>query len=223
MKDRILIVGDTHMPWVCHKTLDKIYRLTQYLNPTIIVQIGDLYDAFSFSRYPKSPNLMTPAQEIEKGYSEASKFWQRIRKTCPKAKCFQLIGNHDERPKKILMSLAPELETLMSFMNLFEFDGVEVSNSERDELIIGDILFQHGYRKLGDHVRHNLINTVCGHSHHGGVVYMRHGRKTLWELNAGFCGLESSPVMSYTKQKRISTYTLGCGYVDHLGPRFISL
>lgn len=107
---------------------------------------------------------------------------------------------------------------------LFSFKGVTTQPSERDELILEGILFMHGFRsKLGDHVYHNQLSTVVGHSHQGGCAYVRKGNKTLWELNCGFIGDPDSVPMSYTRQRTISRWTQGYGIIDKFGPRFVPL
>ena len=111
----------------------------------------------------------------------------------------------------------------LDLRSLYDFPGVEMSKSERDELFIDKICFMHGFRtKLGDHARHNGCNTVTGHSHRGGVVYMRLGKKTIWEANAGTICDEASEPLSYTRQSKLSTVTQGCTLIDHLGARFVA-
>ncbi len=111
----------------------------------------------------------------------------------------------------------------MAAKGLWEFDGVTTMGSERDELIIDGILYMHGFRKHGDHVKYNLMSTVCGHSHTGGVVFHPIKGKTLFELNAGYLGDPKSAALSYTRQSKISKWTLGLGYIDDYGPRFVPL
>lgn len=222
MSQSILVLGDLHAPFVHAKSLARAIKLASLIKPKIIVQIGDLYDLYAFSKYPRSLDLMTPKQEINEGLEVTCRMWRELRKASPKSKCFQMIGNHDSRPVKRLIEKTPELERFLDLSSLYDFPNVTMVPSERDELIIGDILFMHGFRsKLGDHARHNGKNTVCGHSHRGGVVYHRLGDKTLWELNAGFLANEKSYALSYTRQAKISTWTQGVGLIDELGPRFI--
>lgn len=220
MKKRILVIGDCHFPFASSK-LSRLYDVAESLEPTHIVQVGDLYDMFSFSKYPRTQNVMTPKQELERGMKMARTMWAKLTFILPDAKCYQLLGNHDIRPLKRVIESAPEAETLLDFSSLFRFDGVTTMKSDRDELIIDDILFMHGYRRHGDHMKHNNMTTVCGHSHHGGVVFSRHGKKIIYELNAGFLAEESSKPLSYGQQRKISRWTLGCGFIDEWGPRFI--
>lgn len=220
MQKTILAIGDVHAPFTNTISLRRIEHLAKQLKPTVIIQIGDLLDLFSFSKYPRTHNLMTPKQELESGQKMAQQMWENLKKASPLSKCIQLIGNHDERPKKKLMQFVPEFESLFNLKPLFSFPKVETLDSEREHVIIDDIHFMHGFRPFGEHVRHNLRSTVCGHSHTGGVKFMRLGDKTLFELNCGFIAKENSPALGYTRTK-ISKWTQGVGYIDALGPRFI--
>lgn len=222
--NRILVIGDCHFPWANPKTLNGIYNYIQYVSPTIIVQIGDLYDFFSFSKFPKTADVITPKEELAQGYGDAFVMWEKIRKFAPRAKLLQLKGNHDSRPLKRIIERFPEASSLLDLGHLFDFPKVQVCDSERDEVIIDKILFMHGFRaRLGDHALHNGMCTVVGHSHLGGVIYHRLGDRTIWELNAGFCADEAVEPLSYTRQRRISKWTQGFGYIDNYGPRFIPL
>lgn len=222
-KPRILIAGDCHFPWASRPGLKKFYDLAKALDPTHIIQIGDLFDCYSFSRFPRSLNVMTPKQEIEQARSDAMQFWLTLRAIAPKAKKHQLLGNHDSRIDKQIISMFPAGESLISPWSMFEFKGVITQESERDELFIEDICFQHGFRsRLGDHARHNSMSTVTGHSHRGGCVFFRLGDKTIYEINAGHLADERANALSYTRQRLISSWTIGAGVIDEFGPRFIS-
>lgn len=158
------------------------------------------------------------------GRQMAEHMWAKIRKDCPHAECYQLKGNHDSRPLDRTLEKYPEIEALLDIQALWEFPGVTTQRSERDELIINDIVFMHGYRsKLGDHARHNQKNTVCGHSHRGGVWNGRLGDQVVWELNAGHISDPTSIPLSYSKQRKISNTVAGFGLIDRYGPRFVAL
>ncbi len=165
---------------------------------------------------------MTPIQEIKAGTKGAEEMWAEIRAAAGRGvECFQLMGNHDSRLAKRIAEAMPEFEGLPR--GLWDFHGVTTMDSERDELIIENVLYMHGYRKFGDHVKYNLMSTVCGHSHTGGVIYHPIKGRTLFELNAGYLGNPQSAAMSYTRQSKISKWTLGLGVIDQYGPRFIPL
>jgi hypothetical protein len=220
----VLAIGDAHCPWMLFRSLDAICAAIKSIRPDIVLQLGDLYDFFSWTRFPRTHNLLTPVQEAKQGRKQAEHMWNRVRKAHPKAKRFQLRGNHDDRPYKRILEAAPEFEELLALDPYFKFDGVETQPSSRDELVIQGVCYMHGFRsKLGDHARHNRMSTVCGHSHKGGVVTMRLGKKTLWECNAGFIANPFSRPLSYGMQRKFNDQTQGFAVIDARGPRFVPL
>jgi hypothetical protein len=180
---------------------------------------------FSYSSFARSLNIYTPAEECKRGRRDLELFWKEIRQASPRADCWMLRGNHDQRLMKRVMEKLPEAEHFFKngINSLWEFDGVETFSSDREELILDGVVYMHGFRKHGEHMIHNQMSTVCGHLHRGGVVYSRLGNKTIFELNAGFAADESSVPMSYSKQLRFSKHTQGVGVIDYYGPRFIPL
>lgn len=218
-----IAIGDTHFPFTIWKTVERIITAVEQLNPVHVVQLGDLYDMYSFAKFPRSHNVYTPVQELENGRRLAEGFWDRVKKAAPKAKLWQVKGNHDARPFKRIIELCPEIEGNLTLDKLWKFDGVETLKDDRDDLIIDKVVYMHGFRSHGAHVIHNGMSTVCGHLHRGGVVYVRRGKESLWELNAGFCGNPHSTPLGYTPQRRLSTWTQGFGVIDEMGPRFVPL
>lgn len=222
---RTLAIGDVHLPFANRRAILNVLKLARRLKPTRILQLGDLFDLYSFSRFARSPNLMTPAQEVRRGRQQAEELWAELRRASgSKVECFQLIGNHDERIAKRAAEAVPELERFLSHVaHLWQFDGVTTQPSERHELILDGVVYMHGHRRHGEHVRYNLMSTVVGHSHVGGVVFHRQRNKTLFELNAGYLGSSSALPMSYGRQKQFSRWTTGVGLIGDDGPRFIPL
>jgi predicted MPP superfamily phosphohydrolase len=220
---KIVVVGDMHCPFENKPVLKKIYKIIEKEQPDAVVQIGDLYDLYQFSRYPKRLN-MTPEDEVKAGRKAAEKFWNQVQKAAPLADCFQLIGNHDIRPYKTLLNKAPELEMFVaSYKDLFEFEGVKTMDSSKSMLELGDATYHHGYRTgIGYHMVANLCNMVVGHSHLGGVVYRNFGERVLWELNVGHAADTKAFVFDYGEQT-FKNWTSGVGIVDDMGPRFIPL
>jgi UDP-2,3-diacylglucosamine pyrophosphatase LpxH len=228
MTVKVVAIGDCHFPFVNKKSLRTIYTAIEELQPTYVVQLGDLYDQFCSSRFPRSISYITPEAEYLNGHKLAMEFWRKIREVAPKAKCHQIIGNHDERAKKKILQVAPDLEPFLDVERLYQFEGVKTQPSEREGLILDGVLYMHGYlSRLGDHARHAGMPVVCGHTHRGGTSYFRQGPKTLWELNCGFVGDTSSRPLSYGRQRYIATTTQGFGIIERIGksitPIFVPL
>lgn len=214
------VLGDTHHPFVDRKALDFAID-TLHKDATHVVQIGDLYDAYGASRFPRSLDIMTPAQEIEEGRLSACEMWERVKDRCPYAQKVQLMGNHDERPFKRVVEKLPEVMTLVapSFRALYEFEGVTTIHDPSADFETHGIVFTHGYlSRFGEHARRANMPVVRGHSHKGGVTWLREG---LWELDVGFLGDPRAPVFGYAAWKRSYQMTRGKGVIDEYGPRFV--
>ena len=195
------------------------------IKPTHIVQIGDLFDFYSYSRFPSSLNVSTPHREVREGRWMAERMWADLQTAAPFAKCFQSLGNHEERPWKLMLRSAPALEELLKqpLLDLLKFPNVTTMTSPLDELDINGIRFIHGWScSPAFHVRYFLRNVVHGHTHHGGVNYLRANGKTLWELDCGVMADFMARPMIY-RSTMTSKWTAGFGLIDEYGPRFCPL
>jgi predicted phosphodiesterase len=223
---RCLFVPDTHFPFAHQKTLEAIYKFAEREKPEVVVQLGDLFDMYSHAKFPRTHNQFTPREEHKSARAQAEVFWSEIKKATPQSKCYQIVGNHDVRPLKRILEVYPEAEDWVQkmFADMMSFDGVETILDSRQELMLpGDVMVVHGYKsKIGEHRDHALYNAVCGHQHTGGVVYRQIRGRVLWELNAGLAGDPEAKGLTYGAQK-INSWTLGFGFLDEYGPRFIPL
>lgn len=224
-KDHIttLVIGDTHFPFASERVLKAIYDWALKNKPKRIVQIGDLYDCYAWSRFPKSINIYTPKEEQDLGRRHAEAMWLELKRASPEADCIQLKGNHDIRPMKQTLAHLPALEQVVGryLDEIMSFPGVTTITDERQEFIVDDIAFIHGYLSgNGRHRDYMKMNAVCGHTHLGGVTFRRCRGETLWELNAGLVGDPETKALSYTAQK-IVNWTPGFGVIWPSGPQFI--
>jgi hypothetical protein len=222
---KIAILGDLHEPFGSDHVKAEFVLFCQKVQPDYIIQMGDLLDMYSHTKFPKSHNVFTPKDEEAAAIKNAKELWTNLRKAAPNAKCVGLLGNHDVRPLKRTLESLPQVEHWIQkyFNELFQFDGVEMILDPRQEYIIADIAFIHGYlNQLGAHRDFMLMNTVRGHDHVGGVVFRQIHGKTLWELDAGLAGDYNAKGFTYTPQK-MTKQTNGFASIDEYGPRFIPL
>lgn len=220
---KVIAVGDFHGPWQSRRTVRAVIQAIGEEKPDVIVQMGDLYDLFSFTRFPRTYNIYPPEQELKLGRQAAEQFWASAKRASPKAKCFQLWGNHDDRAVKRALDKAPELEYFakLGMASLMNFDGVELVADSREELIIDGVAYMHGYRLgLGAHARFNLCRSVTAHTHYGCVIPVKLEKQIIWELNVGYVGDRFAVPMSHAMQRRFSRWTTGYGKVDDKGPIF---
>lgn len=191
--------------------------------PDVIVQVGDLRDWYSASRFSRKVNLFTPKEEDTQATYYSDLLWETLNRWLPDAEKYQLLGNHCVRPIKRISELAPEFEDdyIPLLHERYTFDGVKTIYDPREELDLGGVRYIHGYlSKLGDHARFNQMPVVCGHSHQGGVVFIPQKDKVSFELNAGYLADPFHPALSYTMQKRATKWTHGFATIDTDGPRF---
>lgn len=219
----MLFIGDTHFPFAHQPTLEKIYRFAEKEKPEYIIQLGDLQDQFSHSRFPASKNFYKPDEEMQLARKQSIDFWLELKKACPSAQCYQITGNHDLRALKLVLNSAPSLEGLVreSLLKLYEFEGVTTIHDYREELIIQDVMMHHGYMSKNGMQRDFVMqNLASAHTHRGEVSFRPLKKKIITHLNAGFAGDEESKACSYTSQKTTG-WTLGHGWWDEYGARFI--
>lgn len=219
----IAIMGDLHEPFSDPRVKAEFIEFVRIHKPEYVVQVGDAFDAYAHSKFPRSHNIYTPKQEEDLARKNLEEFWANVKSASPLSKCVMLCGNHCLRPIKRVLEAVPSIEHWAEkyFQELMTFQGVHTQIDPREEYVIGDIAFLHGYRsRLGEHRDHMLMNAVVGHTHLGGVSFRQIHGKVLWELNAGFAGNVESKALSYTSQK-MSKSTLGFGYINEYGPMFI--
>lgn len=220
---KIVAIGDVHAPFHCKKSIARSIVEIRALKPDAVVQVGDIYDFFSFSRFPKKPGVIHPGKELEDAYQTALDFWAAIRKAAPKASLYQLTGNHCVRPLKLTVERCPEIYPLVmrSWKELFKFPGVSTILDTRDDLVLDQIAFEHGYfMRPGLHLRENMMNTVIGHTHRPWIHYEAIRNKVLWEMNVGYVANPAHDALNYTR-KRWNKWVKGISVIDSRCPRFI--
>jgi predicted phosphodiesterase len=222
---KVLVIPDTHFPFEDKNALEKLFTVAKDFKPDLVIQIGDLYDMFAYSKYANGISVMTPKDESDRARVCAERMWSRVRKACPNARCVQLVGNHDERPLNKILEKCPENEHVAKswLLDQMSFDGVETILDPKEEFIYDGVCYMHGFRKFGEHATFNQMNTVTGHLHRGAVQWNQNVDGSYFELNVGMIADKNSPALHYKSQNRISKMTVGFGMIDRLGPRFVSL
>lgn len=207
-------IGDTHFPFHNREALKLVIEKIRQIQPTIVLQLGDLLDQYNFSRFAKK-NLVLPERELMQGRHFAERMWEAVQIASPNSLCYQLLGNHCVRAVKRAQERMPEAQSIVerSMLELYTFPRVKLIPDDREELRLMDMVFMHGFRsKLGDHMKYNHKNTIHGHTHRGGVYFEKINDKILWELDCGFLADENSEPLRYSPQ-RTTKWTLGFGLI----------
>lgn len=221
---KILCWPDSHYPFVNKEAETKMIEYAIEHQPDYIIQVGDLLDCYAASKFPRSQNIFTPKEEEALGIGMARDAWKKLREGCPRAKCYQLMGNHDVRILKRTLESLPIAEHWIEayFKQLFSFEGVETIFDTRQELEIDGILFTHGFLGSGSHKDYYLKNVIHGHDHKLYVMHRRIHGQSIFEMSCGFIGDVESKPLSYTSSK-LANFQLGFGWVDQWGARTIHL
>lgn len=220
---KILVIGDVHAPWVSKPCLEFIFKMVKSFQPKYIVQVGDAVDFYSASRFPRS-HFITPAEEYIEARKTLEDIFHYLKRIAPKSEIHLLKGNHCDRVIKRTKEVSPEQEhfVLKGLKEFFTFTDVITHHDSREEFVIDDILFTHGFLSgLGKHAQYYQRKVVCGHTHKGGTFFEQtYDGRTIWELNAGYCADPISKVMSYMPTK-YSRSTLGFGMITNGFPQFV--
>lgn len=222
---RIAAIPDTHFPFCSLPKLAEARRLVKSFKPDIIIQLGDLYDLFSFSKYPRDPSSIpfTPEVECQHGRAQAADMWAKLRFDNKRARLIQISdANHDKRVIKRLEEKAPDLAFIGRdwLRTMLTFDGVELLGSQ---FIVDNIMVEHGNRRAGDHARFNQMNTLTGHTHKARIEYFANRNGPYWEFNCGYLGDSKAPVFGYKNHNRIDDTHTGIGLIEDGQPRFVML
>lgn len=219
---RTAIIGDLHFPWASQEHLMLAYQFIDYFKPESVIQMGDIYDFYSYSKFPRSHVVIRPDEEVDLARQMASSFWESIRRMCPKASMTQLVGNHDIRPHKRLIELVPELEALVDLKPLFTFDGVNTIHDSRTPYVQDNVSFIHGFTSPGAHRAKIHTHVVHGHTHRGALYWTKDPQvqRHLFELDVGYLGAPEMKCFNYTPVKELS-WTRGMGILNEYGPAFI--
>ncbi len=221
-----IISGDKHYPFANSKMVDEEIHIVADRKPEVFIQVGDLMDMYNFSRFSKSVNFMTPADELRKAKADSAAFFKRVQKASPKTRCILLVGNHSTtRIMKNLLSKAPEYESIVgeAAEELLRFPGVETLASERSEVHTPDWIAIHGWScRPMFHANYFNKSVFHGHTHVGGVVYRATAGGCIFECDAGHTVDTASLPLSYTMTVT-NRWVAGVAEWDKYGPRFIPL
>ena len=149
------------------------------LSPQMVFLGGDIVDCGPVSSYPRKPD---PAGAFQAELDNASKHLTRLRKKVPSASILYLLGNHEDRLRRLLISKAPALWGLksMSWSNLLNLDDLGIQLlPEGESYRVGKLHHIHGHELQGSSQvspAYKLLqaindSVICGHHHQFSVSH----------------------------------------------------
>jgi predicted phosphodiesterase len=184
---KVLFAGDFHAPYQDERCLSSFLQFSNWFKPDIIFLIGDVIDFYAISRFNKDPNR---SLEIQDEIDCAKNILSQIRRFNPKAGIVFIKGNHEERLKKYLWSVAKELANLkeLSIDRLLGLKELNILYEDKGRLEHRGLIIKHGsvVRKYsGYSARAEFEKTgrsgVSGHTHRANVYYQNNdGGEYAW-------------------------------------------
>lgn len=195
----VVIGSDIHIPFQDDRAVACFVKYCKEKQPEAIVLNGDVLDMFMLSKFTKGEGR-NPLEEI----TMCRGLFEMIRKACPTSEIYYVIGNHENRLEKYVLSKAPELASLIEdVFSIIKTEDFKIRGCA--SLIINDnFVCKHGSyigNKSGlsaiKEMENSYMSGATGHVHRG-IVYRarKAGRKFVWietgclcDLNPEYCVL----------------------------------
>lgn len=104
----VVIASDIHIPFQDDAAVRSFIRYCKEKQPEVVVLNGDVLDMFMLSRFTKGEGR-NPLEEM----TMCQGFLDSLRKAVPSADIYYVIGNHENRLEKYVLTKAPELASLI--------------------------------------------------------------------------------------------------------------
>ena len=217
-----VVINDLHVPYHDPQAVKVMLSVINDVKPHEIDIAGDLLDFYQMSKFDKNPLLIPKLQE---NLNTGRELLKGLRETCPGADIYYELGNHEDRLRRYLWSIAKELSSLecLEIDNLLGLKSLKIKMIEYEEgrIVNGVFSVSHGsiasihsgftakrtFEKQGG-------NGIVGHSHRGGSFYKtdKFGTHGYWE-NFCLCNLEPDYVKHPNWQQ-------GFSIINYIGDRF---
>lgn len=104
-----ILYGDTHYPFQDDQAIAVVRSIIRDVKPDLVVDMGDLLDCYTISRFSKDPARKHDLQdEIDQGIGHL----QALRQDAGKATCVLLDSNHFDRLARLVGGLSGEAREL---------------------------------------------------------------------------------------------------------------
>lgn len=177
----VLFLPDLHMPYHNEDAVEWAASLQATYETDLVVQLGDISDQRSWSRFVKDPDFDNPTLE----FSKLVKAGKWLEKLFPSM--YILYGNHSIRIIKKAFEVGLPKELVKGLSEIFPYKGWEWGIVEK--LIINqDVLAIHGDEMAGTAFQKAKtlgISLVQGHTHKASLSYFNAFDKQIFGAEAG--------------------------------------
>jgi hypothetical protein len=215
----VLHIPDLHSPFIHKHALKFVKKVYKDYGCDTVIFGGDVFDQYSWSRYPTDPNVLTGRQEFKRAKRQIAS-WVDV---FPEVTI--TTGNHDLRFfKRLKESRIPEEMVVHNFNEIW---GLPDTWNWVNQYKIDNVIYMHGARSGENaHVtnaKDNRCSTVSCHTHStGGVEYMANRENQIFAMNTG-CLVNDREVGFAYANDLTRRPVLGCGVILDGFPVFVPL
>ncbi len=211
--DRILFIGDTHLPAEHPDYLAFCCAVRDDYGLTTALHVGDLVDFHAMSYHESDPNLRSAGDE-----HDATK--DKLRDWAYEFEELHISrGNHDDLPRRKALSHGLPTEFLKGYNDLFDTPDTWYWVPDYVEFDLGcgmPCVMQHGISASLEAGKNKLrtASLIQGHHHYtAGVAWNSAPKWKLFFMSVG-CGIDPShPAFAYARSGVLKKPLLGCGIV----------
>lgn len=206
---RILIIGDTHIPFEHPHYLQFCKKIYKKYKCTKVIHIGDLVDNHAISYHEHDPDGWSPEDEMK----EADKRLRMWFKAFPEV--YLCLGNHDSLVDRKGKTVGLPRRCFKPFREMWK-----LPNGWHDgfEWELDDVLFKHG-TGFGGKLAHLTAaesarqSCVIGHlPSYAGISYSANSKDLIFGMNVGSGVDQKTYAFSYGKDFRKKPI-VSCGVV----------
>jgi len=218
MANKILILSDPHLPFICWKTVAQAYKFKQEFKPDLIVCTGDLLDEKAWGKFQRYADDPSAQEEWDEAVLGANEFARRF------PKLVMLRSNHDARYMKRAAEAGLVKAMVRPLSEIIKAPGWKWHMDSSPYIIPGtNIACMHGDEGQGMPIATAAIlgyNIVQGHSHKASLHYLNTFDKQLFGMDAG-CMMDGKSKAARYAALRLRKVWNGFGYIENNVPHLI--
>jgi hypothetical protein len=205
----VLHIPDLHSPFIHKYALQFVKDIYHQYHCDTVVFGGDIFDNYSWSKYPTDPNKLTGRSEFQRAKRQIKGWVEAF----PVAKI--TTGNHDVRLfKRLKEARVPENMVISNFNELWNLPNTWQWS---DRVTIDGIIYMHGSRSgesaHTNNAKDNRRSTVSCHTHStAGIAYMANTNDTIFGMNTG-CLVNDKEIGFAYANELTRRPVLGCGVI----------
>lgn len=207
----VLIASDFHVPFQDNKAVAAFKNIVEIEQPDIVVIAGDLVDMYMLSRFTKGEGR-NPMEEIH----EARDILREIRESF-RGDMYYVIGNHEQRLEKNILTKAPEMASLLpDIFTLFKLEELQIKGCG-SITINNNFFIKHG-NLLGNksglsaikEMENSYMSGASGHTHRlSKYIARKSGRKFIWMETGCLCSMQPEYMLNPNWQQGYASIVFG--------------